>query len=1859
MLAELKSRPIDAEELALLHNIHSVNISGHLGRGFAILDTDAEQKTVSLVEKCEHFDAAKKPLWFVYSGMGSQWAGMGAQLMRIPVFAAAIQRCHRALRPKGIDIIHIITTPDKTIFDNVLHSFIGIAAIQIGLTDVLREIGLVPDNIIGHSLGELGCAYADGCFTAEEMILAASSRGQVSVETEFIRGSMAAVGLGYQQIVHMLPPEIEVACHNSSESSTISGPAEVMKEFVQKLTARGIFAREVPCSNIAYHSRYIAKAGPGLLKNLSEIIKDPKPRSSKWLSTSIPQNRWNEPIAKYSSAEYHTNNLLSSVLLEETLQLIPANAVLIEIAPHGLMQAILKRALPSCTHVPLTRRGHPDSALYLLEAVGKLYMEGYTPKVSALYPKVEFPVSIETPILSHMVGWTHTEKWSLPLYSAVRRKIAASCKFAISIHDEENSYLRGNVIKGKTTYPLAASLVAVWDTIAMSVGLEKKSVSVVFRDVHLFSQPTLHDQRLLRLTVALHRGTGRFEVLNERSKVACGLVIVTSDPLNQINHAIGDDRIVLNSEDIYKMFSEREYFYSGAFQSINCANISLTEAYLTWNGNWVTLIDGMLQMNALKHKHNGVSEPVYIRNLSVDIEEHFGTEVFDVDGKPVIKANHLENFDHTRCGGVLIEDVKFKDLPISSAVNKISLKTLQFVPRFQSNIRDISTALQIHLQIVAENASKNVIEIVEVINNRGQTLDRKALLDIPGLNMVLKQVVVEKDNPKDQHNLLSNADLVIVQNLSTDDCVFQLLYSALKSDTFVASLERNSQYTPRNRPSTILRIVSSLSASTYSLHLARWRPSPVPSFTTSFTVRSVKDLPILSSTRDSLPSDHKLLVLTSYPPIDEVKELVSMWRKDANCKHVYLLMINHKTAEDNNVEELSDLDLAFNILEKGSWGGEYYVPLKEEPLPVTNMTLQSEVIGDINSLRWVEVPKPSAPGIPVTVHYAGLNNLDVKRATGVYPIQRDSDSENNSYGMDFSGVTQNGARVMGIIQSGAASKEVRALPQLIWPVPKHWTLEEAATVPLPYAHAFYCLAIKSQLSANRSILVHGGAGALGQAAISIALAHGLRVFTTVSDMRKKHFLRKLFPELKEDHIGNSRDNSFGDMVLTLTKGVGVDYVINCVKGELKNTSLNACAAFAIVLETQTNENFYFRMNYLSNERNYVNIDFSSIFTECKFADMKKLQWLVSEGIARGYVRPLSRVSYAPEHAARALRLLEASRHRGRVLLRLADATTPAHPRIISSAIKCSVIVTDNEDLGMQLAEMLITRGAKKLHLHLPRASPYVLIKKQSWEKQDIEVKISSDDLTGTKNLHTLLNESVRIGPIEGIFFIHTTASNSETHQATLTTLDIIARKLCPVLKHFAVLSNKKDFGNQIIILRAADQIPATKLYVPLIKVDQKPTEDAMQWPNVLEALERALRSNSPICCALEQREAKQTLLQKISNLSDMTLPEHIEVTSTLEELGVKQEKIDSIEVMLRNEYHTALSEDDILSLSVQQIQEIEQNTYATERNKIKGLDVFFSHVDTDELMATTEMVFLPTMANSSTTNDDEFDISDTYLCIVPGLEGHHERFRELCERVKVPALVLQPGLDYPDESIQQTARRYAEILLKRASLQNHFYLLGYETGLMVALEMAAILEKQGLTGTVYCIGAAPDQFKSILQEELRDFSSVDALQEAVIHHMYGLMGGKCEVEYNESASWHEKVESCVRALKGRVPLSTQYVRAQFEVTLARLLQSMQYIPHLKPLRSQLVLLCPDDPKITPQLLQKYSQQRIVVHQLGSPLAHALKDLRCATVVNQHLHPDILHAFNKKNLCDTYLLNTETLMTAGANQEREKDENNAE
>lgn len=373
VLNRLESQSLDAEYIGLLHNIQKEETPGYIFRGFGIFKKSekVENGTDCLIKDVQHYNGLKKPVVWVFSGMGSQWNQMGTSLMEIPLFRSSIERSHKVLKRLGLDLISIITSTDMTTFDNILHSFVGIAAIQIAIVDIMRILEIPADYYVGHSVGELGCSYADDCFTAEQMILAAYSRGMASLETNKIVGSMAAVGLGYNKMKQKVPKSIDVACHNGPDSSTISGPAEDIARFVEQLKAEGIFAKEVQCSNIAYHSRYIADMGPKLLARLSKVIPKPKLRSTKWLSSSVPKSRWDLKECQYSSAEYHTNNLLSSVLFEEASSLIPSNALTIEIAPHGLLQAILKKSIPNGLHVSLTKRGHKDNITFFLTALGK------------------------------------------------------------------------------------------------------------------------------------------------------------------------------------------------------------------------------------------------------------------------------------------------------------------------------------------------------------------------------------------------------------------------------------------------------------------------------------------------------------------------------------------------------------------------------------------------------------------------------------------------------------------------------------------------------------------------------------------------------------------------------------------------------------------------------------------------------------------------------------------------------------------------------------------------------------------------------------------------------------------------------------------------------------------------------------------------------------------------------------------------------------------------------------------------------------------------------------------------------------------------------------------------------------------------------------------------------------------------------------------------------------------------------------------------------------------------------------------------------------------------------------------------
>jgi len=103
-----------------------------------------------------------------------------------------------------------------------------------------------------------------------------------------------------------------------------------------------------------------------------QVIRERRARTQRWISSSIPQSQWSTELALYSSADYHVNNLVSPVLFQEALEHVPHNAIIVEIAPHSLLQAVLRRALGStCTVVGLMDKRQPDNLIHLLTVLGK------------------------------------------------------------------------------------------------------------------------------------------------------------------------------------------------------------------------------------------------------------------------------------------------------------------------------------------------------------------------------------------------------------------------------------------------------------------------------------------------------------------------------------------------------------------------------------------------------------------------------------------------------------------------------------------------------------------------------------------------------------------------------------------------------------------------------------------------------------------------------------------------------------------------------------------------------------------------------------------------------------------------------------------------------------------------------------------------------------------------------------------------------------------------------------------------------------------------------------------------------------------------------------------------------------------------------------------------------------------------------------------------------------------------------------------------------------------------------------------------------------------------------------------------
>ena len=263
---------------------------------------------------------------------------------------------------------------------------------------------------------------------------------------------------------------------------------------------------------------------------------------------------------------------------------------------------------------------------------------------------------------------------------------------------------------------------------------------------------------------------------------------------------------------------------------------------------------------------------------------------------------------------------------------------------------------------------------------------------------------------------------------------------------------------------------------------------------------------------------------------------------------------------------------------------------------------------------------------------------------------------------------------------------------------------DLAAVPIAYATAIHALRDKANLQRGESILIHSGAGGVGQAAIHFAKEIGAEIFVTAGTEQKRAHISHHF-NIDPSHIFSSRDAAFLPKILALTNSYGVDVELNSLTGELLHSSLQACARFGRFIELGKRDLLdagNLDMRHFLKDLTFSAFDLHELYYSPKEVHQRRCASLFREGVelfrrvrnnaSDVTVFDIAHVDDAFLHFANAGRM-------GKVVLSLEDSSTciPVVPKEYStvfSASKSYLLVGCLGGLGRSIARYMLCNGAR-------------------------------------------------------------------------------------------------------------------------------------------------------------------------------------------------------------------------------------------------------------------------------------------------------------------------------------------------------------------------------------------------------------------------------------------------------------------------------------------------------------------------------------------------------------------------------------
>ncbi|MEP7049206.1 MAG: SDR family NAD(P)-dependent oxidoreductase [Pseudomonadota bacterium] len=322
-------------------------------------------------------EGAARPVAFLFSGQGSQHAGMCWQLYQgEPVLRAAIDSCAALLRgPLGCDIRDLLREGTDAQLSETRLTQPLLFVTEYALAMLWMAWGVQPAAMLGHSIGEYVAAHLAGVFSLADALTLVAARGRLM--QALAPGEMLAVSLPAAELGARLRPGVEIAAVNAPALCSVSGAPAAIAELAAELTLAGIEHRRLHTSH-AFHSAMMQPALAPFREVLARVLLSAP--SKRYVSNVT--GTWIRP-EQATSPDYYLEHLRGSVLFAAGVATLSADPSLmfLEVGPGTALASLARlslgregaaRVIASLPH-PREQRAQLDA---VLTATAKLWLAG-------------------------------------------------------------------------------------------------------------------------------------------------------------------------------------------------------------------------------------------------------------------------------------------------------------------------------------------------------------------------------------------------------------------------------------------------------------------------------------------------------------------------------------------------------------------------------------------------------------------------------------------------------------------------------------------------------------------------------------------------------------------------------------------------------------------------------------------------------------------------------------------------------------------------------------------------------------------------------------------------------------------------------------------------------------------------------------------------------------------------------------------------------------------------------------------------------------------------------------------------------------------------------------------------------------------------------------------------------------------------------------------------------------------------------------------------------------------------------------------------------------------------------------------